>query len=519
MLKNESYLIEKPTICITNIKYLIFGILLIFFITNCNNKNEKTFKSIIHKYKNKKSDSLKLQSINFIRENYDDLTSEKFQFYESNGNPSNFNIDTITSDSSLNSILLRDQLHYESYQVNDFNTINFDLIESNIDSAIMNWNRYPWSKNVPKDIFLNYLLPYKILNENPEDWRRFMFHRFEDSLSLFQTNRITDVKRINKSLVNNLYQTIKYSANYNRLCTAPSLTEIMAIKKGDCFSLSHLFVYMNRSVGIPSTIDIVPYWGVRNGGHATDVFYQIVDNGSLTGKVKYGFAPAKGNELIRPPKVFRISFKKTNMYRDSIKPFLTKEGGFAPKFLISNHLIDVTDEYTSIKTLNYKFDKPINNIKLAFICVYNSGKWRPIFYGKVNSKKNYAQFNKVAKRMLYQIAVPVRSTFKLVGRPFIFNEKGKLQYASPNDDKRVRIVAEKISSEDDAWIKKGKLYTLKVLSANNCWKNIESKFSERDSVIQFASVPGNGFYMIKDVASRRNNERFFLFKNGLQVWY
>lgn len=48
--------------------------------------------------------------------------------------------------------------------------VDYYYLSENLDLAFQLWNKYPWADNVPYDIFLNYLLPYKI------SWRRTLFY-------------------------------------------------------------------------------------------------------------------------------------------------------------------------------------------------------------------------------------------------------------------------------------------------------------------------------------------------------
>ncbi|WP_029278171.1 hypothetical protein [Pedobacter borealis] len=115
--------------------------------------------------------------------------------------------------------------------------------------------------------------------------------------------------------------------------------------------------------------------------------------------------------------------------------------------------MDVTAEYTATSNFVYQFEKP-QAIPIAYICVYNYGEWKPIFYGKVYSKGKYVKFNGMAKDMAYHIAVPKGSSYKLVGKPFIIDSLNHVIYSEPDLQKKIKIVVEKTNIGTDSWVKK-----------------------------------------------------------------
>ncbi|QQT55238.1 transglutaminase domain-containing protein [Sphingobacterium multivorum] len=491
-------------------------IFLMFFIFSCKSENKIDFLYLENKFSKNAADSIRLQSLLFIKDNFDDLTSEKIIFFKDHDFDSiPYFLDTITSESSLRSIISKNKLSYHSLFVRDSKILTTEFLEQNINSAVSQWNTFPWSKQIPKDIFLNYLLPYKVLLEYPSGWRTYFQKQYQDSINKFVRNGEEDTDKVNASIIAKLYQSINYSENAFKLTKNPSLNEILAIGKGECYTLSHLFVYANRSVGIPSTIDIVPLWGSRNGSHATEVFYRKIETNP--NEYTYSFKPSKGSFLNRPAKVFRFSFKKVNVWDDSIKALIEPQKSYIPEFLKSNHLLDVTDQYADVSNLKYTFLNRQSD-KLAYICVFNYGQWMPLFYGRITNSR-FAIFNKMSKNMLYQVGVPEGSSYKFVDRAFILDSSGKMIYSEPNTNVRIKIKIQKINEGENSWVKANSKYALSILNKKNYWEVVSVKYCETDSVLNFDKIPSNSFYRLKEIGTNHNLERIFLCKNDKIIWY
>lgn len=481
----------------------------------CTEPSDKVnFKKLISKYSINQSDSLKLQATIFIQENIKSILSEKLEFYDDFGEVVNFNPLAGISDDALLKIMEKKKLNSRSVNIADSKILTTELLALNIDKAISDWKKYPWSKDIPKDIFFNYVLPYKILNEIPQDWRGYFSRKYADSIDMFAKERITNTEHMYKSIIQGTNWSFKYDDEYLPIMRNPSLSDLLRVNKGGCFRMSCLNVYILRALGIPSTIDIVPLWGDRSGSHASDVFYR----NTSTEVKKQDLKPMVGNGFVRPPKVFRYSFKKTNLWTDSILPVLSGNRSFLLNFLRSDHLLDVTNEYVSTVDLVYPLNVGYGE-KLAYICVYNNERWQPLFYGKINSKNRSVIFNDMASNMLYHIAVPDKNTFKLIDEPFLVDSLGAIKYSTPDFKNLGTLKLEKTNTAEKACVKANHLYELYILYKNGERKLLQTKLCQKDSAIEFNNVPKNSFFMLVDKHHGNKSSRYFLYKNGIQVWY
>lgn len=61
----------------------------------------------------------------------------------------------------------------------DLQSLSTDFLLSNVRFAYRAWNEAPWKDRIPKEVFLNDVLPYASINERRDDWREGFYKRFK----------------------------------------------------------------------------------------------------------------------------------------------------------------------------------------------------------------------------------------------------------------------------------------------------------------------------------------------------
>lgn len=488
-------------------RYIILGIVCLFM--SCETKSKIDWNYLFQKYSH---DSLKCVALTFLRNNMDDLTSEELEYYKKERKISRLNLSQFKNYDSFNHYMESNGLSIKYKYTNDKQIVTTRLIESTIDKAFSDWKKYPWNKNVSFENFLEFLLPYKIANEYPEDWRSLFSKKYEKSINdlvyKFDTGIVyKDYYKDPNDIYYNGYldncDWFKYS-NTTKIGNVASLTEILSFKEGDCYVGSFLGVYMLRAFGVPSTIDYVPYWGSKNSGHATEVFLDT------TGKM----TTASGRNIQRPAKVFRITFKKNNIWKDSIEPFVDKQ--FILTNLKNNHWKDVTNEHA--ETVDIKIKIKQSNYKYAYICVNNYGNWLPIYWSSIDKKDNTVIFKNMGVSMLYKVAIPYKNKFKILSDIIMVDSIGNVINYDLDKSQMIDINLRKINSGSESWLKKDTTYDLYVRD-NNSWQFITSKKCLKDSLIRVSALPKNGLYLLKEKNNSNNLERPFTFTYDSQFWW
>lgn len=502
-------------------RFFIISIGLIIILSGCQDKTMFNKENLLNYY-NQPADSLKRKAVLFLLDNMSNHSSQVpfFQHFK-NGERVVLEIDSIENDSILLDILNRRHLVPFYKIVLDDKILDNNILINNIDLAFQSWNKYIWADNIPEDIFFNYLLPYKIYGEKPEYWRSILQTQLMNDIELIDYFKDTTILLNEKSLLDQLYEDIVlrnvdkkiiYSPNPSTLTQFPALSELMLFKHSDCIGQSYMHVMVLRSIGIPATIDIVPLWGSKNSGHVTDVFWDSKLN---------KFRTVSGRELVSPnkfppSKVFRYSYQKQNIWTDTIKPIIGLQP-FLLGYLEHDNWLDVTHEHTLTYDIEYQIDEPSTS-KFTYICVFNYGKWEPVFWGKLDEDK-MAHFKNMSINILYRIAVPQENDFKIVSDIFSIDSLGNQVYYQANTLNKTTLRLQKVNEGSRSWLEKGKRYGLYFFNSSMEWELVEELPCLKDSILVFDNAPSNALYRILEHRGGGRLERSFTYQNNIQKFY
>jgi len=481
---------------------------------SCNKKPEGLkWNDLIIKYSTKKSDSLYLAAAIFLKEN---SLNERFQ----KTNSFKFFPDSIAMTNKQ--------------------------VERNIENQVDDWVQHFSGKGRCWEQFLNYVLPYKVLNEYPEDWRLKIRKNYYAKLRDIKKDSLYEYE-----IIKFFNRDVKSWFKFNPKISPRSWTELSSIKQGDCVSISSLMSFLGRSYGIPITIDYCPVWSnINSSMHCWNTLLQ--SNGK-----NIPFMGIEGNPKEYDPfllfkticsagdkstfkesaKVFRQTF---SIQKNSLQNFVKSETDL-PNNLYGEKYIDVTNEYYKIKdvAIYYTFNKQ----SPAYLCVYNKGKWIPTWWAApLNTKK--AVFKNMAVPRLYLPAFFSTGETIPFMNPLVVNENNtillnpcfkkrialKIRYLNSIEQEQIEMYnqAGKLSwkkfvirQNEIALGKHRKAVSLNKLYSLFYWNKGWIKFKTkkcRKSEIEFTNVPSNSLFKIVSEQTQ-NLERIFTWQNGKQVWW
>ncbi|WP_105614029.1 transglutaminase domain-containing protein [Vallitalea okinawensis] len=148
---------------------------------------------------------------------------------------------------------------YGSMPLSDMVNVDFDIYLQFVKHALFIRENTPWGKSIPSDIFLNYVMLYRVNNENIEDCRSTFYKMLCDRI-------------VSKSMVETVIE-VNYwcleQATYQAtdIRTASPLT-LLKSAYGRCGELSTFTVTALRSIGIPARQVYVPRWSHCDDNHA-----------------------------------------------------------------------------------------------------------------------------------------------------------------------------------------------------------------------------------------------------------
>ncbi|MHC4177602.1 MAG: transglutaminase domain-containing protein, partial [Planctomycetota bacterium] len=224
----------------------------------------------------------------------------------------------------------------------DLEALSAEFLLENTDLAYRAMQDAPWAGQVPKEIFLNYVLPYANVNERRDAWRKDFYDRFLPVVKDCKTPAEA-AERLNRSIFKELE--VKYSRK--RLKPDQSPYESMESGLASCTGLSILLVDACRAVGVPARFVGTPLWADRSGNHT---WVEVWDRGwhftgaaepSPNGLDHAWFVRRASQAKHDPPihAIYAVSYKRTPLKFPLV---WNRRADYV-------HAVDVTDRYTRRK--------------------------------------------------------------------------------------------------------------------------------------------------------------------------
>lgn len=163
------------------------------------------------------------------------------------------------------------QFLIENMPLRDLTSLKASFLQEHVRLAYEAFNKAPWKEQVPKDIFLNNVLPYAVINERRDAWREDFINRFSPLVAEAKTSGQAGVI-LNQKIFGMLK--VKYSTGRRKAdqCPAESIETGLA----SCSGLSVLLIDACRAVGVPARFAGTPLWSDNSGNHS---WVEIWDNG------------------------------------------------------------------------------------------------------------------------------------------------------------------------------------------------------------------------------------------------
>lgn len=323
--------------------------------------------------------------------------------------------------------------------VSDAKTIRDEYLIDNIESAFNTWKVSPWKSAVDEDLFLNYILPYRLFDEplSAIGWRDSLYRRYH---SIVDT--ITDIKKAYHAV----YRFVSTEVRVRHLGDMPYLLsslDIGSIKRGRCQQQCVYIAYVMRALGIPAVVDGISRWA--NYGTTGHTWVALVlEDGTYTvgvgDSVARRYNPINSSSFALKYKVeadypVQLDFVKTvpkvwrSMYAMTIPPYddaLADEA--VRKMFMHYYSIDVSAEYglTGEYTVRVPF-----SVSCAYLCVYGTGEdWTPAAYAHRNIWGR-CHFTGIADSVVYLPMAYIDGKLTPLANPFCLTDGG-IEYFTPN---------------------------------------------------------------------------------------
>lgn len=148
---------------------------------------------------------------------------------------------------------------YASMPLSDISNYDFDLFYKYVKHGLLLRENTSWGSNIPEDIFLNYVLHYRVNNEAIEDCRDVFYQMLKD--------RVENKSMYEAALEVNYWCAEKATYKSTDERAASPLT-VLKCGYGRCGEESTFAVTALRSVGIPARQIYTPRWAHCDDNHA-----------------------------------------------------------------------------------------------------------------------------------------------------------------------------------------------------------------------------------------------------------
>jgi hypothetical protein len=244
----------------------------------------------------------------------------------------------------------------------DLAQMSAEVLRENVILAYKTRDLFPWNRQIPDEIFLYYVLPYRVTQEPISNWRPMFF----DSLYP-RVKTCTSMTQVALEVNRWCGERVKYKPNAPR-----DQGPLQTLKSGwgRCEEMMIVHICACRALGIPAREAYTPYWPMTESNHAwSEVWIDgkwpyvgACEPSSVLGDAWFNSA-AKQAALVMTV-CFGVPKGETAFYR--------KGKGYA----IINHTADYTQTgIISVRVTRGK--KPQRNVPVCF-SVFNFGGLRPI---------------------------------------------------------------------------------------------------------------------------------------------
>ncbi len=398
----------------------------------------------------------------------------------------------------------------------DLDTVPADLLTGHIDWAFKAWRQKPWAKKIPFDRFCEYVLPYRGSNEPLERWREVFWKKYKD-LKRKMVNPSDPIEAAR--LINDDIKTwFSFDPRFYFHPTDQGLSEMLSNRKGRCEDMTNLTIYAMRANGIPVTSDYTPYWANAGNNHAWNAI--ITPEGKAIPFMGAEANPGEYHLANKLAKVYRKTFGKN---KESLA-FQERKQEKIPDWLSGKSFIDVSSDYTEVCAVTVAFKKEIpDSVDIAYLCVFNSGEWKPIHWGRVEEGK--VAFTDMGTDIAHLPALYMNEKIVPFGDPFILHSDCRVDELVSGDSLTTSIHLNSIAYHKEetsegqvarTFLTGGKEYEL--FYWKDGWQLLGSQVAGEAPLV-FDEVPSRCLYWLVGKGSDREDERIFTIQDGKQVWW
>lgn len=265
----------------------------------------------------------------------------------------------------------------------DVEHVHADSLANHLDTAYKIWQQSAWSKSYSEDVFNKYVAPYRVADEPLEyGWRTDAYKRYVPYLPAYKDSSLVKVCA-------HVYRNIEFWTN-NLFWGEPlqSYSDDVRYKRGTCADHAVYVAMVMRALGIPTSVELIPFWGDNNNGHTFNAL--LLPDGTCKG---YNNREDLGTGLTLSGKVPKVYRREFEIQRETAL-YTYKDSEYIPPLFSRHDLKDVTACYDIPMTDVTVYPELYHpHSRIAYLSVFSIAGWQPVAWTECRNGK--AVFRKV----------------------------------------------------------------------------------------------------------------------------
>ena len=338
-------------------------------------------------------------------------------------------------------------------RVADADAVTAEYLIGNIDHAFDRWRNGNFARHLSFPEFCEWLLPYRLTNENLCEWRERLYKEYKRGIESLR--QIADKNRSAYWAAAQVNDLLKQDKIFIHLIPhlggvnlpAPVLA---SLRMGECDDYAFKAAYTMRACGIPVSVDFTPQWPTRPHGHHWNV---VLNNNGRTvpfmGSESNPGYPCKSDYVYG--KVYRYTYE---YQKESLFEKNRTIGEPTPPVLTNPFIKDVTGDYTKGVDISVSIS---TDKHFAYLAAFNNQGWTPIAWGeappqpspigrerlqknstihsKERGKEKQYSFKNVGRGAVYLPVTWENDRAVAADYPILIKENGEQEYIKPDKSK------------------------------------------------------------------------------------
>jgi hypothetical protein len=341
----------------------------------------------------------------------------------------------------------------------DLQTLTAQFLIRHIDRSFETWDASPWAEDLSFDTFCRYILPYATKGDYWDD-----SHAFFRTAYASLPDSLADMYAAGKHIASDVQGSFSHGGSFFReypFFEPMTFRNLMAVRVGGCIDMCCAGVSALRSVSIPASLDMIPWWGNAQNNHFLceligDSLPEHYDNtqriwskpeDELIKEMFWSNNPPPPREGIPSqvdvittrtiPKIFRDGYA---IQHNSLIYQAANKGEEIPEIFRNSCLEDISSQYLVCEDATVSLDKPNIPRKYAYLCCFNPNSIFPAPVDWAPVKRNKAAFRNVGVNVLYFPAYYINGRMEPAGTPFVLLPRGECKYMTPKRETHDTVV-------------------------------------------------------------------------------